>query len=518
MEINRRFYCDERTEVETAEGRIRGAFLNDHYYFRGIPYATAKRFEMPEPMPHWDGFREAVTYGPTAPTVQKPSVLGRGTLTQQPLFGYRFWPEDEFCQYLNVWTKEITPGRKRPVMVWVHGGGIGTGSAIEQISFEGANLCRDGDLVVVSFNHRLNILGYLDMSDFGEKYANSANCGIADIVAVLEWIHRNIDRFGGDPENVTLFGHSGGGGKIRNIMQIPAADGLYHKVIFQSGLMNMGGRPDPDAGRRVADRMVERLGYSKETFDEFCKVPFDVLRQAYLDTMAEFAGQGGFFGGLGTKQNDYYIGEPHIVGFNEYAKKVPVIAGSVQCESALYAPFHRYDSPESEKEALLDSILGDKKEETVTEFRKAYPDGDLLDLFALDYIVRKGTYDFLDLKDQFNAPQYNYLITYRMPYMGGMPSYHGICLPLVFGNTEYVDAFNEPDLVALGQKMHQAWINFATTGDPNGGDVPRWERYAKEEGGTMVFDRQCGMKYNFDRELIRVYEENTNFRNAFMHL
>ena len=104
-----------------------------------------------------------------------------------------------------------------------------------------------------------------------------------------------------------------------------------------------------------------------------------------------------------------------------------------------------------------------------------------------------------------------------MPYMGGMPSYHGICLPLVFGNTEYVDAFNEPDLVALGQKMHQAWINFATSGDPNGGDVPKWEKYVKGEGGTMVFDRQCGMKYNFDRELIRVYEENTHFANAFMH-
>ncbi|MBQ5412884.1 MAG: carboxylesterase family protein, partial [Oscillospiraceae bacterium] len=141
-----------------------------------------------------------------------------------------------------------------------------------------------------------------------------------------------------------------------------------------------------------------------------------------------------------------------------------------------------------------------------------------LDLFALDYIVRKGTYDFLDLKDQFGAPQYNYLITYRMPYMGGMPSYHSICLPLVFGNTEYVDAFNEPDLVALGQKMHQAWINFAATGDPNGGDVPKWEQYRRGECGTMVFDRQCAMKYNFDRELIRIYEQNTNFRNAFMHL
>ena len=369
--MNRRFYCDWRTEVETEEGRIRGCFLNDHYYFRGIPYATAERWKMPKPMEHWDGVLDTVTYGPTAPTVSKPSVLGRGTLTQQPLFGYRFWPEDERCQYLNVWTRKPEPGRKRPVMVWVHGGGIATGSAVEQISFEGANLCRDGDLVVVSFNHRLNILGYLDMSDFGEEYENSANAGLADIVEVLRWVHRNIDRFGGDPDNVTLFGHSGGGGKIRNLFQIPAADGLYHKAIFQSGLMNMGGRRDPDASRKVAARMVERLGYTKETFGEFCSVPFETLRQAYLDTLSELGGQGGFFGALGVKQNDYYLGDPFEVGLNEYAKKVPVIAGSAQCESALYADFHPYTLPEQEKQKLLDEIeelsvrLSDEQEKKV---------------------------------------------------------------------------------------------------------------------------------------------------------
>jgi len=515
--MNRRFYCDDRTVVETAEGRIRGAFLNDHYYFRGIPYATAERYEMPRPMEHWDGVLDAVTYGPVAPTVNKPNVLGRWSLTQQPLFGYRFWPENEQCQYLNVWTREIKPGRKRPVMVWVHGGGIATGSSVEQISFEGANLCRDGDLVVVSFNHRLNILGYLDMSDFGEKFENSANTGLADIAEVLRWIRRNIDKFGGDPDNVTLFGHSGGGGKIRNLFQIPEADGLYHKAIFQSGLMNMGGSRNTDDSRKVAARMVERLGFSRDTFDEFRKVPFETLRQAYLDTLSEFSGQGGFFGALGPKKNDYFIGDPFEVGLSEYAKTVPVIAGSVQCESALYADFKRYDIPEEEKEALLDDLLGEKKEETVKLFRDAYPDGDLLDLYNLDYIVRKGSCDFLDLKDEYDAPLYCYLITYHMPYMGGMPSYHGICLPLVFGNTEYVDAFNEPDLVALGEKMHQAWINFATSGDPNGGDVPRWDQYRKGEYGTMVFDRQSGMKYGFDRELIRRYEENTDFVNAFMH-
>ena len=158
--MNRRFYCDARTEVETVEGKVRGCFVNDLYYFRGIPYATAERYRMPKPMDHWDGVKEAVTYGPVAPTVRKPGVKGSYSLSSQPLFGYRFWPEDEQCQYINVWTKNPDPSRKRPVMVWVHGGGFDTGSSVEQMSYDGANFCRDGDLVVVSFNHRLNILGY----------------------------------------------------------------------------------------------------------------------------------------------------------------------------------------------------------------------------------------------------------------------------------------------------------------------------------------------------------------------
>ena len=516
--MNRRFYCDARTEVETVEGKVRGCFLNDHYYFRGIPYATAERYEMPKPMEHWDGVVEAVTYGPVAPTVQKPSVLGRYALSQQPLFGYRFWPEDERCQYLNVWTKDPTPGRKRPVMIWVYGGGIATGSSVEQMSYDGANLCRDGDLVIVSFNHRLNILGYMDMSKFGEKYENSANCGLADIVEVLKWVQRNIDRFGGDPNNVTLFGQSGGGGKIRNLMQIPAANGLYHKAIFQSGLMNLGGgQRDNSASGKVAARMVERLGFTKETFDDFRKVPFEKLREAYLDTMNEFAGEGGFFGAIGPKKTDFFTGDLFEVGLSDYAKTVPTIVGSVQCESALYAEFIPFTIPEEEKDALLADLFGDKKDYMIDLFRKSYPENDLMDLYMLDYTVRQGSYDFLDMKSQFDAPNWCYLLTYHMEYFGGMPSYHGLCLPLVFGNTEYVDACNEPDCVALSQKMHQAWMNFATYGDPNGGDVPEWKKYSKDDGATMVFDHQSEMRYNFDRELIKEYEKNTDFVMAFMH-
>lgn len=518
--MNRRFYCDDRTIVETSAGKVRGCFLNDHYYFRGIPYAEAKRFQMPEPVRRWDGVLDAVTYGPVAPTIQKPDVTSMNALSQQPLFGYRFWPEDEKCQYINVWTKKPDPSRKRPVMVWIHGGGIHTGSSVEQMSYDGANLCRDGDLVVVSMNHRLNILGYLDVSDYGEKYRNSANVGQADLVEALKWVKENITNFGGDPDNVTLFGHSGGGGKIEMLLQTPSADGLYHRAIFMSGLRDGSGRKEDGAdGRMVASAMVERLGLTKETFDEIADVPFEKLREVYLEVMEDFASKGiRTGGGIGCVRNDFYLGNALVVGLSEYAKKVPVLAGSVQAESVLYAPkFYPYTESAEKRQELLADLYGDKKDELIRLFEEVYPGSDLMDLYNLDYIMRLGTLDFLDAKTEYDAPLYCYLMTYHFGYFGGMPSFHGACLPMAFGNTEYVDAANEPDAVALSQKMHQAWVNFAANGDPNGGDVPEWRPYTKDHRETMIFDRQCGMKEDTDRPLCELVQKTTEpkFRNAF---
>ena len=195
------------------------------------------------------------------------------------------------------------------------------------------------------------------------------------------------------------------------------------------------------------------------------------------------------------------------------------MAGTVQCETVLYAKeFHPYTISQEEREELVRGVFGDKTDEMVELFKKAYPDGDLLDLYSLDIVIRKGAYEYLDRKAKTDAPIYCYLIKYHLNYFGGMPSYHGICLPLVFGNTEYVDALNEPDAVALSQKMHQAWINFATYGNPNGGDVPEWDQYREGERGVMVFDKKCEMRYDFDHELIWKYVENSNFADPFFRV
>lgn len=190
---------------------------------------TPKRYCSPEEVEPWDGVKDCLAYGKVAPTIE-----GRGTAyeTMGILVEYRWMPEDEDCQYINVWTQSIDGSQKKPVMVWLHGGGFFCGSSIEFNAYEAENLCKDGGVVVVSLNHRLNILGFLDLSDYGEQYHNSGNLGMEDIVAALRWVQKNIASFGGDPDNVTIFGHSGGGMKCTALMQIPAAAGLFHKAVI----------------------------------------------------------------------------------------------------------------------------------------------------------------------------------------------------------------------------------------------------------------------------------------------
>ncbi|MFR5121391.1 MAG: carboxylesterase family protein [Neglectibacter timonensis] len=227
------FVCS-KTEpiVQTKAGKLRGFILDGTYTFHGIKYADAKRFQMPTEVEPWDGVKDALSYGFVSP------MLSQDTPNGEVMVPHRYWPMDENCQYLNVWTQTLDQDAKKPVLLWLHGGGFAAGSSIEQQAYDGENMSKYGDAVVVSLNHRLNILGYLDLSPFGEKYANSGNAGNADMVAALRWIHDNIAAFGGDPENVTIFGQSGGGMKVWTLMQTPSADGLFHKGVIQSGLID----------------------------------------------------------------------------------------------------------------------------------------------------------------------------------------------------------------------------------------------------------------------------------------
>ena len=207
--MSRKFICTPDFPVaETPCGKIRGYQLDDIFVFHGIKYANAKRFQMPTKIEPWEGIKDALGYGYTCPTMREERC---GPEVMTP---HRYWPKDEACQYLNVWTATLDKTAKKPVMLWLHGGGFADCSAIELACTDGTAMARWGDVVMVSLNHRLNILGFLDVSAYGEKYANSGNAGLADLVIALEWIRDNIEAFGGDPGNVTIFGQSGGGGKV----------------------------------------------------------------------------------------------------------------------------------------------------------------------------------------------------------------------------------------------------------------------------------------------------------------
>ena len=258
----RQFICrKDYPIVETKEGKLHGFLLDGIFNFYGVKYAEAKRFHQPTPVQPWEGVKDATTYGATCPNTW--DSLPKGELRTP----HRYWPQDEDCLNLNIWTKSLDPDAKKPVIVWIHGGAYAAGSALEMVAYEGDALTEYGDVVTVTLNHRLNILGFFDLSSFGEEYANSANVGLADLVAALQWIHNNLAAFGGDPENVTIFGQSGGGGKVCNLLQIPAADGLFHKAYMMSGgCMSPGPHnilPHPDHGA-VAKEMLKILGYDED--------------------------------------------------------------------------------------------------------------------------------------------------------------------------------------------------------------------------------------------------------------
>jgi len=219
----------------------------------------------------WEGVKVADSYGSISPQGSISGLNGQSDQTGT----------DNNCQNLNIWTPSINDNKKRPVMVWLHGGGFSTGSGNEA-GYDGENLSRDGDVVVVAVNHRLNVFGHLDLSEYNEKYQYSANVGILDIVSALQWIQQNIEQFGGDPNNVTIFGQSGGGAKVLALMSSPQAKGLFHKGIVQSGATETMGVSftSKEASKKLAENLLNILEISSENIEELQNVPVDKLQEA----------------------------------------------------------------------------------------------------------------------------------------------------------------------------------------------------------------------------------------------
>lgn len=506
--------------VSLTTGKVQGQIQNGIYVYKGIPYARADRFMPPEPSCSWDGIRIFTEYGHVCP--QAPMPAENDFISNQ-----RIAVEGEDCQNLNVWTPGINDNKKRPVMVWLHGGGFQTGSSIEQRVYDGVNLSRKGDVVVVSVNHRLNMLGFLDLSAYGDEYKYSGNVGTMDMVAALKWIQANIEVFGGDPDNVTLFGQSGGGAKIIVLLTTPAAKGLFHKGIIQSGAVEACGMTNVTTkiGRRVAELTLNNLGIGENEIAELQNVPYKELEAAGNAAMTQAAKEYGSIDSWGNPgllwtpivDGDYLPFQPVVDSIASQAKDIPIMIGTAMTEwttmgmlgqANKYKNDNRNTWSQEEVNCKLKERFGNHLETIADAFKQAYPERPVADVLYVETMLRAPALKTARLKaDQHGAPVYNYMFAWDTPLEGGFAmSYHCSELPFVFNNVvmSKASAVGGEQAEILADRMSRAWINFARYGNPNHSDIPNWPVFTRENGYTMIFGNECQVKKNHDYKLMKL--------------
>ncbi len=492
-------YNTDTAKVTTTKGDIRGYEYDGLSIFKGIPYGTAKRFHDPQPMTPWKGELNCTNYGYVCPLLEneKPAA--------ELCVPHRYWVMDEDCLNLNVWTPALDQ-KKRPVMVWLHGGGYEAGSAIEQVAYEGENMSRHGDCVVVSINHRLNILGYLDLSDFGQEYANSGNAGTSDIILALKWIRDNIEKFGGDPENVCLFGQSGGGAKITTLLQTPAADGLFHKGINMSGVLTNLMSDASGSARPFVTALLEDL--KLDSVKDLEDLPYDILARSYLKLRPEFQKKGINTGGR-PFINKYYLGDPLVYGFRSESSHIPLLVGSVFGEFPCFSPAPMDKTRVSLQEAeqfvrnLLDGCgTKDEIEKLISLFQTVYPKRNILDLLQIDYLFRKPEIEYVKLRSSLNQATYTYLFDQDTALEDGRAPWHCSDIPYVFHNTEYAPYTQMEGVDQLEASIFETVMSFARTGNPNNPQIPHWKASSPEKEEVLFFSKQLRVEVNPDHQLI----------------
>lgn len=500
----KQFEFDNLPVVQTKAGKLRGYQYDGTYTFKGIKYAKAGRFQKPTEPDSWEGVKEAASYGFVSPMLMQDNPNG------EIIVPHRYWPQYEHCQNLNIWTQTLDSDAKKPVMVWIHGGGFTMGSSIEQKTYNGANMSKCGDVVVVSVNHRLNVLGYLDLSPYGEKYADSANAGQEDLIAALRWVKENIAAFGGDPDNVTIFGQSGGGMKVSGLMQMPEADGLFHKGIIMSGVIGDAMPYSTGDSRPLIQALLAELGLTEDEVEKLETVPYYELAKAYNKVSPELAMKGEYVG-CTPKPNEYYKGEGPAYGFREHATKIPLLVGSVFGEFAMPPmPFFKDEVSEEEIMASLDERFEGHGEELAEEFRKAYPGKNVADLWTLDTVFRCPTKELVKSFAKAGGTVYSYLFSLEFPYQHSRAAWHCADIPFVFHNTEMIPVANIPEVSdRLEDQMFKAVMNFARTGNPNHEGIPTWPVSTADDIETMIFDRECDVRHNFDDKLLELHKAHS---------
>ena len=466
--------------IRTESGQVKGINQEGAIGFLGIPYAKVERFMPPKPADKWEGVRVCDHWGPQAMQTTGGRKLSEAEMSEQ-------------CCVLNVWTtpgaKPHAPNTLKPVMVWLHGGGFDSGTSAWN---PGMQLAQK-DVVVVSVNHRLNILGFLDLSTVSGKYKYSGNVGMLDVVQALKWVQKNIRQFGGDPDNVTIFGESGGGGKVGTLLCMPVAKGLFHKAIIMSGtILNVNTKQMTE---ELGQAVLKELNIDADHIEDIKTVPYETLYAAGQRAMAASIGTRKpgtpMMWGFGpTPDGDVLLKQPFQPDFADFSANIPIMIGTTFNELQRL----HYDKPITQDEARreLFRTFGFDTNGYLSAFAEAWPDHTPQDLLSIDWLFRPKTIITADaVSKKHPAPLYMYMFTWRSPVNKG--SVHGHELKFCF-NTLHHAANELPQPTEadrrLADTMSSVWAHFAHDGNPNIDGLPEWHPYTRENGELMVFDHQ----------------------------
>jgi para-nitrobenzyl esterase len=493
--------------VETAAGKIMGAQSKKVYSFKGVPYGASTggpaRFMPPSPPQPWAGVHEVVELGPRSPQPIRILIPEMG----DALTGHGRMSED--CLSLNVWTAGLKAG-KRPVMVWFHGGGFRTGWS-GSVMYDGTELARKHDVVVVGVNHRLNVFGNLYLAGVGgEQFSHSSNVGMLDLVLALEWVRDNISTFGGEPKNVTIFGQSGGGGKVSTLQAMPKAEGLFHRMIVQSTISDTGlwGLTREEA-TRWTETLLKRLNLKPNQLNELQDMPAEKLLGAV--TGGNNTGDDLSLRFVPVVDANTLPSNPFDPVAPEISANIPLMVGSVETEAVPYtAPGDPYWTTDNLDDTTLvaqvKKIMQCEEAEAkrlISIYRHDRPknnNAELAIILASDAgSLRTASYTIAERKAaQSKAPAYMYYFNWYSPLRAGkIRAMHCMELPFVF---DHVDAAswmtgNGKDRQAVADQVSAAWVAFARTGNPNHHGLPHWSPFKPLDQtlprATMFLGGEC---------------------------
>lgn len=484
--------------AETRYGKVMGSWERGVSVWKGIPYAKAPvgelRFSSPQLLEPWTGIKQATAYGASSPQPDN-SFVGDGA-------------RNEDCLFANVWSP-AADDKKRPVMVWIHGGGFVVGSGSSEL-YDGANLARNGDVVVVTFNYRLGVLGFLY---FENKPGFENNLGIRDQIAALKWVKENISSFGGDPDQVTIFGESAGGTSVETLLACKEADGLFKGAIAQSGPAAIIWQPS--TALNLTQKYFSFLGISPDSLQLLKTLSVDTLKNAEEKLMKYM---------IAETPNKVFSPtiDGHLLKADIFtclnplqSPDVALMIGTNKDESTMFASKRLKMAP-STAAGLDKELFPVFRPEDKNKVIAAYPD--YPKKRAVLNLLTDAVFRIPAIRLAENQSQHADVYMYRFEWssfllnVAGLRSFHGLEIPFVFGNKEgrsgrllKLLATNRM-IKSLSGQMQTAWINFARYGNPNGKDAENWKRFDTNERATMIFDRKCTLIADPDQVQRKAWE------------